>query len=179
MKNLRVANRYAKALLGLAQEKGLADDAFEDMRTIYQSFQFSSELKSLLKSPIVRATKKLKIINAVYSKKIHPLSLQYLTIITRKNRAGLIEAIAYEYLKLHRESINVEMVTLITASEVDEIIEKKAFEIASGLTTKNIEFHKIINPELIGGFILQVGELQYDASVRRKMARLKRHLLQS
>jgi F-type H+-transporting ATPase subunit delta len=177
MRNLRVANRYAKAFLGLAEENGLSDEAYEDMRLVYESFQSSTELKTLLKSPIVRTTKKLNVINAIFKGKINPLSLHYLNIITRKNRAGIIEGIAFEFLRIHRESLNIEQVRLITASEVDDIVEKKAFEVASKLTTKNIEFQRVLDPELIGGFILQVGDLQYDASVKRKLARIKRQLI--
>jgi F-type H+-transporting ATPase subunit delta len=177
MRNLRVANRYAKAFLGLAEERELSEQAYEDMRFVYESFQASPELKTLLKSPIVRASKKLNIINSVFKDRIDPLSLHYLNIITRKNRAGLIEGIAFEYLRIHRESLNIETVRLITAGEIDKDVEGKAFDIASKLTSKNIEFQRVINPDLIGGFVLQVGDLQYDASVKRKLARIKRQLM--
>jgi F-type H+-transporting ATPase subunit delta len=56
-------------------------------------------------------------------------------------------------------------------------LKEKALEVASKLTTKNIEFQRVINPDLIGGFVLQVGDLQYDASVKRKLAKIKRQLM--
>ncbi len=178
MRNLRVANRYAKAFLGFAEEKDISAEAYKDMRVVYEAFQASNELKALLKSPIVRVSKKLNIINAVFKGKINALCLHYLNIITRKNRAGLIEAIAFEYLRIHRESLNIETVQLITASDIDEAIEEKALMVASHLTSKTIEFQRVQNPDLIGGFILQVGDLRYDASVKRKLAKIKKHLLE-
>ncbi len=179
MRNLRVANRYAKALLGLAQENNFSDQAFIDMKLVHNAFQESKELKTVLKSPIVRISKKLNIINAIFKDKIHPVSLHYLNIITRKKRASLIEGIAYEFQKIHKQSLDIETATLITAGTIDESLNKKALEISHQLTPRSrIEFNKVIDPGIIGGFVLRVGDMQYDASVKTKLAKLKKHLIE-
>lgn len=180
MKNLRVANRYAKALLGLAQEDNFQQQAFEDMKLIYQAFNESKELKTVLKSPIVRVSKKLNILNSIFKNKIHPVTLHYLNIITRKKRAALIEGIAWEYQKIHRANLDIESVTMITSGAADDNLNKRAMQIAKKLTSKSkIEFTHMVNPDLIGGFVLRVGDVQYDASLKRKLARMKKHLLDS
>ncbi len=179
MKNLRVSNRYAKALLGLAEENDFAERAFRDMELIYLTFLESKELQTILKSPIVRINKKHNILNAVFGSKIHPVIMQYLHIITRKKRGSLIQGIAYEYLKLYRENLDLEMVTLITAGEIDDALAQKAHEIAKSITPKaNIEFRHIYDEDIIGGFILRVGDTQYDASVKRKLSNIKKRLLE-
>jgi F-type H+-transporting ATPase subunit delta len=179
VKNLRVSNRYAKALLGLAEENNFAERAFQDMELIFITFQESKELQTILKSPIVRISKKLNILNAVFGEKINPITLQYLNIITRKKRGSLIPGIAYEYLKLYRENLDLELVTLITAGEINDELAQKAYEIATSITPKaNIEFRHIYNEDIIGGFILRVGDTQYDASVRRKLSNIKKRLLE-
>lgn len=178
MKNLRVANRYAKALLGLAEESNFSKQAFEDMELVYNALQSSKELQTILKSPIVRVSKKLNILKAIFEGKIHPISMHYLTIVIRKKRAALIQGIAHEFLKIHRDNLDVEVVTLITAGEIDKELSAKAREIASQLTPRaNIEFNQVYNPSLIGGFILRIGDLQYDASVKRKLSNIKKRLL--
>ncbi|MFN2395964.1 MAG: ATP synthase F1 subunit delta [Bacteroidales bacterium] len=179
MKNLRVANRYAKALLGLAEENDFSDQAFNDMKLVYDVFAKSKELKTVMKSPIVRISKKLNIINSVFKDKVHPVTLHYLNIITRKKRAALIEGIAWEFQKIHKENLDIETVNLITAGSIDKSLEKKAHEISKKLTKKtNIEFNRQVDPGLIGGFVLRVGDMQYDASVKRKLARLRKHLME-
>jgi F-type H+-transporting ATPase subunit delta len=88
--------------------------------------------------------------------------------------------IAFEYLNIYRSSIDVEIVTLITAGEINEELIVKAKKIASGLTPKkNIEFKHIHDPSVIGGFILKIGDLLYDASVKRKLFTIKKHLLEN
>lgn len=179
MKNLRVANRYAKALLGLAEENNFSDQAFDDMKLVYETFANSKELKTVMKSPIVRVSKKLNIINSVFKDKIHPVTSHYLNIITRKKRAALIEGIAWEFQKIHKENLDIETVTLITAGRIDESLEKKALAISKKLSKKsNIEFIRKVDPDLIGGFVLRIGDMQYDASVKRKLARLRKHLME-
>lgn len=179
MRNLRVANRYAKALLGLAEENNFSEQAFADMKLVCSAFQESKELKTVLKSPIVRISKKLNIINAIFKGRIHEVSLRYLNIITRKKRASLIEGIAYEFQKIHKQRLDIETVTLITAGTIDETLNEKSLEISHQLTPRSrIEFNKIIDPEIIGGFILRVGDMQYDASVKTKLAKLKKHLIE-
>ncbi len=178
MKNLRVANRYAKALLGIAEESNFSQQAFDDMELVYNAMQSSKELQTILKSPIVRVSKKLNILKAIFDQKVHPVTMHYLSIITRKKRAALIPGIAYEFLKIHRDSLDVEVVTLITAGEIDKELSSKAKEIASQLTPRaNIEFNQVYDPSVIGGFILRVGDLQYDASVKRKLSNIKKRLL--
>lgn len=180
MKNLRVSNRYAKALLGLAEENDISGRAFEDMKLVFSVLDGSKELQTVLKSPIIRIAKKINILNAIFENKLHPMSLHYLNIITRKRRAALIMGIAFEYLKLYRNSLDIESVTMITAGEITEELTSRAKEIALTLTPKaNIEFNHVYDASLIGGFILKIGDLYYDASIKRKLANIQKQLLQS
>ena len=180
MKNLRVANRYAKALLGLAEENNHSVQTFEDMQLIYKTLEQSKELQAVLKSPIVRISKKLNVVKGIFENKIGELTLHYLSIITRKKRALLIMGIAHEYLKIHRENLDIELVTLVTSSKEDKSILEKASKIAMALSEKSkIEFNHVINPDIIGGFILHIGDLRYDASIRKKLFLIKKQLLEN
>lgn len=180
MKNLRVANRYAKALLGLAEESNMSDQTFEDMQLIFNALDQSKDLQTVLKSPIVRISKKLNIVKGVFETKISDLTLHYLSIITRKKRASLIMPISYEYLKIHRDNLDIELVTLITSSKEDQDLLDKAERIALEITSRSkIEFNHIVDPDIVGGFILKIGDMRYDASIKRKLSQIKRHLLEN
>jgi len=180
VKNLRVANRYAKALLGLAEENNFQKQAFEDMKLAYQVFELNKELEVLLKSPIVRVSKKLNILKSIFDGKIHPVTMLYMNLVTKKKRASLLKGIAFEYLNIHRDSMDVEMVTLITAGDIDDSLMSKAKTIAGSLTKrKNIEFDHIKDPGILGGFILKIGDIQYNASIKRKLSMIKKQLLES
>jgi len=156
VKNLRVSNRYAKALLGLAEESNFLERAFQDMKLVYDSLESSKELQSLLKSPIVRISKKLNILKAIFESHLHPISMHYLNIITRKRRSALIMGIAFEYLNIYRNQLDVELVTLITAGDIDDELITRARAIASTITPKaNIEFKHVHDPSAVGGLSLK------------------------
>ncbi len=179
MKNLRIATRYAKALLSLVEENNMLDEAYESMSIVQEVFEKHKEMRVILSSPVVRESKKLNIIKKVFEGKVNEFILKYLLIITRKKRSMLIGPIAFEYKRLHKEKLNIETVTVITASEIDEQIHKKVMEVARRVTDKDVEFQNKIEPSIIGGFILKIGDYFYDASVRRSLANMKKNLSHS
>ncbi len=179
MKHRRIAKRYAKALLSLAEENRIMDEAYEDMSTILDVFEKTREMKIILSSPIVRETKKIKIIENVFRGKINELILKYLVIITKRKRSILIEPIATEYKILHKQKLNIETVTVITSQELDAETQEQVLKVARKVTDKKIEFQNEIDPSIIGGFILKIGDYFYDASVKRSLNNIKKKLYHS
>ena len=175
-KNLRVSKRYARALLSLALENNILEDAFSDMKLISQAFSYEKELKVVLKSPIIREKKKQSILMKLFGDKIHPLILQYILIIARKKRAALLDGISKQFIIEYKLHLNIEQVRVTTAFPMDDSMRKKALEVARRFTTKTIEFHEGVNPDIIGGFILDLGDSRYDSSIKRKLNDLKKHL---
>lgn len=174
--NPRVSKRYAKALLALAMEHHIGQRAYEDMKIINQVFSYSKDLQILLRSPIIRVGKKQRILKSLFESHLHPLIFQYLTIIVRKQRAALLPGIARSFLLVFKEAQGIELVGVTTASPMDESLRKRSMEVAEKLTSLKIEFQEKVDPDIIGGFILNLGERQYDASVKSKLALLKKHL---
>lgn len=174
MKNLKIAHRYAKALFSLMLESKLEEKTYEDMQLINQVFSDSKELQILLKSPIVRENKKQGIIKELFQAYINPLLLKYLLIINKRKRASLIHAIAHEYIVIFKEHQNIETMTVTTAVEMDDAMKEKILALASKLTSKTIEFKHKINPDIIGGFILNLQNVQLDLSVKAKLSKLKK-----
>ncbi len=179
MKNRRIAKRYAKALLSLAEENRIMDEAYKDMSTILDTFEKNRDLKIILNSPIVRESKKMNIIKGVFEGKIDELILKYLLIITRKKRSVMIEPIAEEYRILHKQKLNIETVIVITAQKLDTETQQQVLKVARKVTDKKIEFQNEIDTSIIGGFILKVGDYFYDASVKRSLINIKKKLYHS
>lgn len=173
-KNLKVARRYAKALLSLAEENHILERTYEDMKQVSKVYSMEAELKILMKSPIVREGKKQKILTRLFENVVHPLNLRYMLIIARKRRASLLEGIAQEFQVVYKNYLGIEQVKVVTALPLDKTLREKVLQVSRQLTTKRIEFHEELDPSLIGGFILNLGDTQYDASVRRKLAEMKK-----
>lgn len=174
--HFRVSKRYARALLSLSQENDIVDRAYEDMKLIGGVLSSSKELQALLKSPVIREGKKQRVLKALFEAHLHPLIMTYMQIIVRKQRAALLSGIARSFLVIYKEAKGIELVRLTTAVPVDETIRAKAMQVAGSLTELSIEFVEKVDPSIIGGFILNLGDRQFDASIRSRLTSMRKHL---
>ncbi|WP_338872006.1 ATP synthase F1 subunit delta [Spirosoma sp. SC4-14] len=169
-----VASRYAKSLLDLAQEKGLTDALYKDMRLFKQTVDQSRPLLLMLKNPIVRTEKKSAVLKAVFEKRFNPLTMSFLQIITQKNREPIMDAIAEAFISQYDRLKGVERATIITTLPLTEPLREKFKAMVLQVTDgKLVELDEKIDPNLIGGYILRVGDQQIDSSVRNKLNELK------
>ncbi len=174
--SLRLSKRYARALLSLAVENRILDRSYNDMKHLHEVCSTHKELKVLLKSPVVRLSKKHRVLGQLFGKRVHPLILRYMEIIVKKQRGHLLEGIAAEYLSACKEYLGIEVVRLTTALPLNESVGLKAMEAARKMTPKKIEFDEFVDPAIIGGFVLKMGDRLYDASIKYRLIRVKKHL---
>ena len=169
----RIAVRYATPILELAEEKKVLDNVKEDMESFVVVCEKSRDFALMLKSPIIDHKKKADILKKVFSGKVNELTLQAFDIITRKNRENLLEDIAEEFLHLYNVKKGLAEVSVTTSFELDDEM-KKAFEkLAKDITGKEPLLTEKVDPEIIGGYILRVGDQQLDESVSGQLKDLK------
>ena len=134
----------------------------------------SRPLALMLKNPIVRSSKKDAVLKLIFGGKINPMSSAFIDIVARKNRESLVEDIAAEYIRLYDEMRGIEHATVITTTPLtDELRIKFKAMVAKTTGRELIELTEKINPQLIGGYILQLGDRQVDASVKSQLSELK------
>jgi F-type H+-transporting ATPase subunit delta len=171
----RIASRYAKSLIDLAAEQGKLDRVGEDMN-LFVEVSKVREVALLLRSPVVTTDRKQKIFKALFTGKIDALTFAFLDIILKKGRESLLGEIASEYVHQYREIKGISIVELTSAEtlspETLEAIKRKLVE--SKLTHAQIEFNTIIDPSLIGGFVIAFEDKLYDASVRHQLELLRK-----
>ena len=163
-------------MLVLARENHLEERTFEDMILLDRVFTASNELRAVMKSPVIREGKKWRILNSLLQNRLHPLNMGYIQIVVRKQRASLLAGISRAFQLLYKEYMGIEPVLVTTASKLDESLRKRAMEVAASLSEKQIEFSEAVDPGIIGGFILNIGDLQYDASIRSRLTAIKKQL---
>jgi F-type H+-transporting ATPase subunit delta len=169
--------RYAKALLGLAEENNILERSYDDLKRINAVFSAHKELKVMMKSPVIRVAKKQAVLKYLFESLVHPLILSYILIIVRKQRGHMIEGISNAYLRVYKQYHGIETVKITTAAPLDDALRKKALQAARELTLLEIEFQEEVDPEIIGGFVLDLEDKQYNASVQYRFARIKKHLM--
>jgi F-type H+-transporting ATPase subunit delta len=174
MADSRVASRYVKSLLGLAVDQNALEVVHNDMQMFDQACRTNRQFANMLKSPIIRHEKKKDILEALFKGKVNPLTLAIIEILTRKNRESLLPAIASEFHNAYNEHKGIEKATVTTTIAVDAKLKGEIEAIVKKLSSKKqVELVEKINKDLIGGFILNVGDRQIDASVNSKLKSLK------
>jgi F-type H+-transporting ATPase subunit delta len=164
-----VTERYAKALFELALEKGAEEEVYQDSVMIAKTCENSRDLRLLLKSPIINSGKKLTILQEIFGKEIHKITLTYLLIMVRKNREAFIPAIATQVVELYQSFRNILTVHFTSPVLPDPETRKQVLDLMKKYTRSDIDLKAEIDESLIGGFVLNWQDKQYDASIRREI----------
>ena len=174
MSVLSISRRYAKSLFDLAQETKKMDKIVADAQLISSAME-SRDLVLLCQSPIIKADKKQAAFKAIFDGKVDELTSRFLNLITSKGRESLIPNIMTSVVDLYNESQNIVSAKLTTAVKADsKTIKAINDQIES--EGKNVDIKTEIDPDIIGGYILEIGDTVLDASVRRKISDLRKEL---
>lgn len=170
----KITVRYAKALFELSLEKNLLERVKDDMALINTVCHENKALVNMLHNPVIKADKKQKVLRLIFSASIHPLSLSFLNILSRKRREHFIDGIADAFVKIYMEHMGITTAQVTTAAPLAESEKGTILGILSKLTEKEIELVETIKSEIIGGFIIQMDDYQVDQSVTTKIKKLKK-----
>ena len=179
MSEYRVAARYAKSLLDLAKEQNNVDAVLNDMRTFARLAAKNKEMALLLNSPIINGDKKIAVLNRLFESTFQKVTISFFEIIIRKKRENFLESVANGFIEQFNTLNNISTATVKSAvplsneviAEIKSHIEKQ--------TGKTITLTASVNPDLIGGLVVQVEDKLFDASIAGKLGKLKHELLNS
>ena len=175
MASTRAAIRYAKAILEIAQDKGATQEVGADMQLIASTINSNEELRNFIGSPTIGAENKESVLQEVFAS-ANATTKSMFQLLSVNKRFGIIEAIAIEYKKLLDEVNNVEVAEVTTAFPLTDDLEAKVLAKVKEFTTKTVTLHNIVDESIIGGFILRIGDKQFNASVANSLHVLKREL---
>ncbi len=173
MSEIRVASRYAKSLLELAQEKGVLEKLKADMQLFSKTVAQNRDLHLLLHNPIIKSDKKLAVINAIFKGKVDDLTLAFFNIVARKGRESMLEFIAVQFEEQYNIYKGIQKAKVTSAVPLTPALREELGQRLVLQTGKTIELEEVIDPSLIGGFVLRVGDQQIDSSVKYNLRKLK------
>ena len=176
MADSKVAKRYAKSFLGLVSEKGQLEDAFKDMSLIQRTASESRELAVMFNSPVVNTEKKVSILKAVYGSKVSEATMLFLTLITNKRREGAIPAIADSFVTQYNVLKGITTAVVTSAAVLSDDAKKRIQEMVQKEVGGTVDLKMEVNPELIGGFILRIGDKQLDTSIFSKIGDIRQEI---
>lgn len=180
MKGVRASIRYAKALMQLAQEHKLVDALIVDAKMIHNLVETSDDFRIFLSSPLVRVDQKRSIMNSIFSGKVNDLMLRFIDQVVSQGREASLHAIMEKFIGLYNEIHNIAQVSLSTATPLSDASRKQLLD---GLKAKykyaQVELTESVDPELLGGMLMRIGDTQLDASIRRQLQNIEKELVQA
>ncbi|PKH50067.1 ATP synthase F1 subunit delta [Tenacibaculum sp. Bg11-29] len=174
MKGARPALRYAKAILNLAKETNNDSLVNDNMKFIAGTIAGSSDLKRMLKSPVVKAADKRKVLNALFGEKVDTIIKGLFNLLEENKRMMILEVIARQYSIIYDYDKNIQVAKVTTAVALTKELEDKIQAKIVEITGNSAGIENIVNPTILGGFILRVGDVQYDASISNQLSQLRR-----
>ena len=175
MPNPRLASRYAKSILDLSLEQNQADAILQDMQLIGNTAEDSRDFALFLQSPIIKADKKNKAFNEIFRGKLNALTFQFVQLLINKGRESNLVEIATAFQNQYNLHRNIQEVTITTAAPMTEAVRKEVLTKAAVLAPGNtVTAKEVISPDIIGGFIIEIGDKLYDASVKTELNEIRK-----
>lgn len=166
MRNPRLASRYAKSLLDLAIERNELEPVFADMQWLKAVCKSNKDFVSLLRSPIIKADVKKKILQEVTKGNVSELTHAFNNLLTTKGRESNLPEIIDAFITAYKVKKNIRTVKLTTAAPIsDEVKNAIIAQLKKEPGYENIELETTVDDSLIGGFVLQAGDKLVDASI--------------
>ncbi|MCY1662001.1 ATP synthase F1 subunit delta [Chryseobacterium sp. SL1] len=170
----KVAKRYAQGLLDFTNESGQTATVFSEMKDVVKLMNESQDLKKFFLTPYIDSKKKIEVAKEIF-KGLSASSQNLITLVIRHGRENQLKNIAQEFINKVEDISGVQRVTVTSATQIskenlDQILRN------SNLVNTNANFDLQINvkPEILGGYILRVGDQQIDASVKSKLNSIKK-----
>ena len=179
MQNPRLASRYAKSLVDLAAEKGQLEAVRADMQVLQQITKNNRDVVALLKSPIIKPDKKQQILAAIFENRISLITAAFIRLLVVKGRESNLPEITTAFEQQYNVLKNISKVKITTAAPVDPAILGAIRQKVEAGTDKKIVLETAVEPDLIGGFVLETEDRLYDASVLRDLNDIRKQFTQN
>ena len=178
MNDSKISVRYSRAIFQSAVEKKILDKVYQDMIFISDICK-APETREFLQSPIISPSKKEAIFHKMFDGNIEKITSSLIDLTVKNGREIFIPAIARNFIHETKKYRGITESVLITAVKVDDNVRKQITDLISGIFKTTVELKETIDPEIIGGFILQIDDSYIDASIKNKLRKIKKELIGS
>ncbi|NLB52715.1 MAG: F0F1 ATP synthase subunit delta [Syntrophomonadaceae bacterium] len=179
MLNKSVARRYAEAFFSIAREAEKIDEFQLELQAVVDTIKEVENLQEYFSHLLIPAKEKKEIAAKIFKGKISPMTLNFLMMVLDKRRQAYLESILEEYKDMANEVKNITKADLISAQEVPEVEVKSLQEKLSASTGKTVQLKQTVDPSLLGGIKIRIGDQIMDGTIAKKLEMLKTQLKQA
>lgn len=171
-----ISERYALSLYEVAKQENKVQEFMDEFNAVCDVFNENPDFLKVLKTPSIQFAEKKNIISAVFEGKIHPYTLNFLMLITEKNRISLIFEMAESYKEQYYFEEGICEVTAVTADKMDDALTEKLKNKMCAVTGKKVVLKTVVDPSILGGIVVKVDNKQIDTSVKTRLNELAQQL---
>ena len=164
-----ISTRYARALLKSTAGTGLEQQVYQEMMTVAKNYADVPALRQAIDNPMLDKDTKESLLLTACGEQPSDLTKAFIRLVLKENREPMMQFIANSYVTLYRQQKNIINGRLITATAVSPATEQRMRQMVESKTNGTVEFETEVNPDIIGGFILEYDTYRLDASVKTKL----------
>jgi F-type H+-transporting ATPase subunit delta len=179
MVNQTLARRYAIAVSALAHDQNVVDRVTADLQAVSVAIGAPGLIHDFFVSPVIDRPAKERALSTALDGKLHPIALHTLLLLIRKRREPLLGAMVAEYLALERAARGAETLTIQSARSLDRDEYARLVEKLEAFYEKKFEVTEVVDPSLIGGLRIMLGDRRIDATISGRLNALARELVQT
>ena len=172
-----ISVRYTKSLFALAKEKDLLDVIKNDMEAVFNIMNESEELKLVFQNPVLKPSNKYEIIDKIFAPSFNKITISFINLLIKNRREEYLHDISRNFLAKYSQFKGIEAGVFTTAVSVDQKVLDNIKDLIKKSLHIEVELTNTVNDKILGGFVLRVGDNQYDASVQSNLNKFKRKLL--
>lgn len=169
----RAAERYAKSLIELSSEQKQLDKVYADVKLIDSAIEGSKDLRMMLKSPIINHYDKQKVMDKIFGDKVQKLTQSFFALITKNKREELTQGIVKSFIRQYDIIRGIQKAVLTTTYKVPDNQKKLFEELVKEISGKKPDLSMELDDSIIGGFVLNIGDRQIDASIKSKLKEIE------
>ncbi len=171
-----ISTRYAKALMMVGADNQCLDALKVDMELLSATIKDNMMFVQVLDNPVIKPPQKRKVMAELLEKRVHPMTLNFINTIIHNRREFLLGDVARNFIDLYEKSKGIKRAHVVSAIGIDDQSKQQLQQQLNLLFNANVQMTDEVNPDLIGGFILRVGDQQYDASLLSGLERMQKSL---
>ena len=166
-------------MFDFAGEKNQVEEVCGDLRLFSDTLKENRELQMLLRNPVVEPHQKHQIFESIFNGALRDTTYQFLDVLLRKKREPSLDTICEEFFKLYNTAHNIRPVTITTVQPLSEALKSKIVAMLTEQTHATVALQEVVDPEILGGFVIQMDDYYLDSSVLSKINKLRQEFSQN
>ena len=167
-----ISNRYAKALFLLAKKENVLQEISRESQSVIDFFSNQKTAIMLLKNPVVSKEKKINIFQKSFQGQLSTLMQSFIKLVIDKGRYRDLLSILDQYIEIYKQEMNIISLELVTTKKINDSLKQKINNKLGA--QENVVFKETIDPKILGGILIRLNDLQFDATVKNKLNNVRK-----